>query len=378
MKREVSPILAIVLILIAIAAVQVFYWRGLVYEAPMPPGKGGGPGGGRGGGAVAEVAMGLPDVSVTTIAGAENAGYRDGAAAQALFDGPVGIAVSGETVYIADSRNNAIRVLRGGQVTTLAGGSKEAGFADGAGSAARFSAPDGVAVGPGGGVLVADTGNHRIRRIAADGAASTVAGAATPRNDLGQEIGGDRDGQALQAQFRYPVGLAADAAGAIYVADAGNHKVRRISPGGEVTTIAVIGKLESPTAVGLDEKGSLWVSDTGGSSLWTGPAAGPLRKWSVSGAATARFRPSGLASVGGAVYVADAGGNRVFRIDGDRLALIAGRGDGQRGWADGGGDEALFSCPGLLASGGGALYLADYGNSRIRRLGVAGTPVEEH
>jgi len=355
-----------------------------VHEGTAQMGKGRGRGGGGGGGAE-EVAAGLPDVRVETAAGQGQAGYRDGAARQALFDGPAGVAVVGEVTYIADSRNNAVRMLRDGQVTTLAGGSKEPGYADGPRGVARFSGPAGIAVGPGGELFVSDTGNHRIRRVKADGAVSTYAGAATPKDDLGRETGGYREGRAAQAEFRYPVGMTADDSGTVYVADAGNHAVRRISPSGEVTTVAVEGKLQSPTSICFAPDGSMWVSDTGGGRVWTGPAGGPLRKWQEKGEASKRFLPAGLApTADGAgrdqlhVYLADSGGHCLYRIEGAELVLVAGAGDAAAGSSDGGGDVARFLCPAGLASGGaGDLYLADYGNNVIRRVSVAMSAKEE-
>jgi sugar lactone lactonase YvrE len=295
------------------------------------------------------------------------------------------VAVAGGAVYIADSRNNAIRTLRGGQVSTLAGGSKEPGYADGPKSTARFSGPAGIAVGPDGELLISDTGNHRIRRMRADGTVSTYAGAATPKDDLGRETGGKRDGPAAQAEFRYPVGMAVDGSGAVYVADAGNHAVRRISPSGEVTTVAVEGELKSPTTICFAPDGRMWVSDTGGRSVWEGPAGGPLRKWEPKGGAGDRFMPAGLALAGdGAgsdqknLYLADSGDHCLFRIEGTRLVLVAGTGDGTAGSTDGGGDVARFLCPAGLAGGGsGDLYLAEFGSNRIRRVSVAMSAKEE-
>jgi len=384
MRKEVSPLVGVVLILAALAAVQAFYWRGLTIEERMKPPES--EGGGRGG-AEADRPRGRRDVVVETVAGRGEAGDRDGAAMDALFDGPAAIAVArGGAVYVADSRNHAIRMISpGGRVSTVAGAPGMSGYADGLGAEARFSAPAGVAAGPGGSVFVADTGNHRLRRVGADGIVSTYAGAATPTDDLGSEVGGHRDGPAAQAQFRYPVGLAMEPSGSIYVADAGNGCVRRISRGGEVTTLPVEGdeSLQSPTEVCLTSDGRLWVADTSGHRLWTGPKEGPLRPWPGDAAEAGEdFAPAGIAAVGGAsggerVYVADSDGGCLWRIEGDRLRPVAGEQQAEDAFRDGRGDVARFKRPAGLAGGpAGRLYVADFGNERIRRVRLPGAAKE--
>ncbi len=378
MKGDVPPLLGVALILAVLATVLVMYWRVLLREEARGAG-GSGMGGGRPAGGATALA-GLPEVEVETVAGQLQAGYRDGPAAQALFSGPAAVAVASNTVYIADSRNHAIRALRGGQVTTIAGGAAEPGYADGRGRAARLSSPAGIAVGPSGSIFVADTGNHRIRRISPDGVVSTYAGAETPKDDLGRQFGGYRDGPATIAQFRYPVGLEVGSDGTLYVADAGNRAVRRISPGGVVTTVAVEGKLESPTAVCLTPDGDIWVSDTAGGHLWTGPTAGPLQPWRPRKTEGGSLSPAGLAWAAGGVardewrlYVADCTGNHLLGIGDDLPLLVAGQsGTEAAGWADGGGERARFLSPaGLAADGASDLYLADYGNNCVRRVNVS-------
>ncbi|MFB3882478.1 MAG: hypothetical protein ACE149_14520 [Armatimonadota bacterium] len=379
MKSDVPPLVGVALILAVLAAVLILYWQGLLREETRGSGGGAGMAGGPAGRGE-EPPAGLPEVEVETVAGQTQAGYRDAPAAQALFDGPAALAVVGETVYIVDSRNHAIRALRNGQVVTIAGGSSEPGYADGRGRAAAFFAPAGIAAGPDGAIFVADTGNHRIRRVSPDGAVSTYAGAATQKDDLGRELGGYRDGPVAAAQFRYPVGLAVGGDGTLYVADAGNHAVRRISPQRMVSTIAADGKLESPTAVCLTPDGAIWVSDTAGASLWTGPAAGPLRRWKPKEPQGDGFAPSGLAWVSDTaardnwrLCVADSAANHLLGLEEKGLLLVAGQsGPEAAGWADGGGESARFSSPaGLAADRAGRLYLADYGNNCLRRVDVS-------
>ncbi len=111
-------------------------------------------------------------------------------------------------------------------MTTLAGST--AGFADGTGAAAQFSQPYTVSVDSEGNIYTADAGNHRIRKITQNGVVTTLAG----------ESQGDTDGTGAAAQFNYPYGVATDAEGNVYVADTHNHKVKKVTPAGVVTTIA--------------------------------------------------------------------------------------------------------------------------------------------
>jgi DNA-binding beta-propeller fold protein YncE len=144
----------------------------------------------------------------------------DDAALQAQFYHPTGVAISpnGGVIYVADEFNNCIRMIRDGQVTTVAGSGVE-GYADGAALQAQFYRPAGLALSPNGGAIyVADQWNHRIRMIR-DGQVTTVAGSG---------VEGYADGAALQAQFNYPTGLAISNGGAIYVADRCNRRIRMI------------------------------------------------------------------------------------------------------------------------------------------------------
>jgi sugar lactone lactonase YvrE len=236
-------------------------------------------------------------------------------------------------------------------------------------------------LGADGSLLVADTGNHRIRRIGRDGMVSTYAGSETPRDDLGRALGGCRDGAASEAQFAYPTGLAADADGAVYVADTGNSRVCRISSQGEVTTIPTSGaaSLDTPTDVTVSPDGRLWVTDAGRGAIWYGPPRGPLTEWLSRRSGERLNVPAGIdvpsgAGIEGSVYVADYGDNCLWRLEGDDLVLLAGEenSDGA-GWEDGPGDVARFSSPvGLAAGPTGDLYVADFGSNRLRRVQIAG------
>jgi DNA-binding beta-propeller fold protein YncE len=371
-SRDVNPIIAVVAIVIALGVVQFAYWRGLVGRPPEPMGT---RSGGGAGGADEEGASAPVDVDVSTIAGTRVRGHEDGPAASARFNGPAALAVARDgTVYIADSRNHCLRRLsRDGSVGTLAGEPGVAGYADGRGGEARFSNPAGLAVLGDGSVLIADTGNHRLRRVSRTGLVVTVAGCETPRDDLGRELGGYRDGPAQQAQFRFPVGLAVTPEGSILVGDAGNGCIRAVRADGRVTTIPVGEgeRLEAPTHLALAAEGTLWAADSASGSLWVGPIAGPLRRW--EGEAAELVSPAGLADVWGAdavLVAADSKANCLWHVGGEAVTTLAGEADqGSAGWADGPGAQARFSCPAGVAVGpGGELYVADYGNNCVRQI----------
>jgi len=170
---------------------------------------------------------------VTTLAGtAGQYGSADGTGATARFSYPTGVAVDGAgNVYVADSDNNTIRkVTPAGVVTTLAGSSGQQGSADGTGAAASFYNPRGVAVDGSGNVYVADSDNNTIRKVTPAGVVTTLAGSSGQR--------GSADGAGAAASFYNPTGVAVDGAGNVYVADTDNYTIRRVTPAGVVTTLA--------------------------------------------------------------------------------------------------------------------------------------------
>ena len=169
------------------------------------------------------------DGVVTTLAGDGTAGFRDGAAGQARFNGPIGIAADASgNVYVADTYNDRIRMItREGEVKTLAGGAAP-GFADGHGASAAFDTPCGLALDRTGALLIADTGNDAIRRLDKDGQVSTLAHAA--REERG-------------AALRAPMGLAATADGYLYITAFHSGRILELSPKGDLVVLTGQGAL---------------------------------------------------------------------------------------------------------------------------------------
>ena len=169
-----------------------------------------------------------PGAIVSTLAGSGGGAFLDGQGTLASFLVPCGVAMDGSgNVYVADNGNNRIRKISlSGDVTTLAGGininmhgERIGGFIDGQGTSAKFNYPNGVAVDGSGNVYVADTGNHRIRKITPSGSVTTLAGL----------VSGWGDGQGRAATFNSPYGVSVDGSGNVYVADSINHRVRKIT-----------------------------------------------------------------------------------------------------------------------------------------------------
>ncbi|MCB9739550.1 MAG: SMP-30/gluconolactonase/LRE family protein, partial [Deltaproteobacteria bacterium] len=204
-----------------------------------------------------------------------------------------------------------------------------AGSDDGAPDKAKFNNPTGLALLPGGEIVVADRGNHRLRKIGTDGVTTTLSGS----------VAGYLDGGATSARFNQPSDVDAHSNGDLAIADLSNHRIRLLS-GGKVSTLA-------------------------------GSAAG----WLDGPAGQARFNnPYGVAwSPGGAVYVADYSNNRIRRIDVAAAQVVTVAGDGGSGWIDGQGTSARLSGPiGIDVAGDGAIFFADYGTSRVRHIAVGG------
>ncbi|HEX2862208.1 MAG TPA: hypothetical protein VHN79_11235, partial [Lacunisphaera sp.] len=186
---------------------------------------------------LAAAAEPIPVYRWTTLAGRATTGYDDGPAVNARFNNPHGLALDASgNLYVADNANHTIRKISPqGIVSTFAGSPDQPGSTDGTGSEARFLLPKGIAVDPAGNVYVADSGNHTVRKITPAGVVTTLAGLA------GQS--GSADGTGSNARFSTPTSIFADASGHVYVLQEG---VRRIAPNGTVDTIALTGTITTP------------------------------------------------------------------------------------------------------------------------------------
>lgn len=193
-----------------------------------------------------------PEGTVTTLAG-EREGFADGAGSQSSFNTPSALAVDADgNLYVADTGNNRIRkITPEGMVTTVAGDGT-AGYADGPAAQARFNGPIGVAVDTNGNLYVADTYNDRIRKISVDGQVTTVAGAGQP---------GYTDGPAASALFDTPCGVVVANDGSLIVADTGNRQLRKVTIDGNVSTVQTNTELSRPIGLAATHDGFLYVTD---------------------------------------------------------------------------------------------------------------------
>ena len=291
-------------------------------------------------------------VTVSILAGSGVRGFANGQGTAAQFDYPTSVAVDASgNVYVADEMNHRIRkITPEGLVTTFAGGSSW-GYVDGLGSEARFSLPEGIAVDADDNVYVAELSNHRIRKITPEGLVSTLAGSTM----------GFADGQGTAARFSQPIGVAVDAAGNVYVADRNNYRIRKITPDGLVTTLAgsrsgfADGQISEAqfanvTDVAVDASGNIYVAD---------PYNNRIRKITPAGLVSTFIHDEvGLFSYRLRISV-DASGN-LYAASGyihkiTPSGMVSTIADGWYG-------------EGTAVDAAGNIYVADYNNHRILKI----------
>lgn len=286
---------------------------------------------------------------VTTLAGmARQPGSADGAGAEARFKDPQALALdaSGD-LYVADA-TTIRKVTAAGDVTTLAGAAGQAGATDGTGTSARFDSLGGMAVDASGNIDVFDAHGlarpifdfttlslqrSTLRTVTPAGAVTTLAGASDE---------GSTDGLGAAAKLHCPNGVAVDALGNVYVADSGNHTIRKITPAGMVTTLA-------------------GTAGTSGSADGTGSGA-------------SFQNPMGIAvDAAGDVYVADSQNATIRRVTASGVVTtLAGR-SGQYGTTDGSGADARFELPwGLAVDREDNVFVSDWRSGKIRKVTPAG------
>jgi len=275
------------------------------------------------------------------------------------------------------------------QITTLAGVAQYQGSSDGTGSAARFSLTQGVAVDASGNIYVVDSRNCTVRKVTPAGAVTTIAGTAG--------VVGSADGTGPGAAFRYPMGIAIDLAGNLYVSDTGNYTIRKITPNGVVTTLAgtagALGsadgtgssaRFKDPWSLAVDSGGNIYVADTDDDAIRKITPAGVVTTLAgtpgVPGTAdgveaNAGFRaPEGVAvDAAGNVYVADTVNNTIRKITSAGIVSTLAGTAGLYGYVDGTGSAARFDLPAALAvDGSGNIYVADGANFEVRMITPAG------
>ena len=295
--------------------------------------------------------------SVTTLAGSTSPGSKNGIGTAASFADPYAIAVDATgNVYVVDMGNQLIRkITPAGVVTTLAG-SGSVGSANGAGTAASFNYPTGIAVDASGNVYVADNRNLLIRKITPAGVVSTFAGGGTPYS------------------FVNPSGLTIDPNGNLYVTD--GQAIREITPSGVVTTLGAA--FDEPLDLAF-QNNTIYVSDadkdniyaivSGHSNLIAGSGTAGLVNGSTT-AASFSF-PSGLAvDQAGNMYVADTNNSLIRAITpGGVVTTLAGGATGPYGEINGVGTASSFDQPtGMAIDAAGNLYVSDVDGNEVRKI----------
>ena len=319
---------------------------------------------------------------VTTLAGSQQ-GFVNGSATAAKFNNPIGVALDAQgNAFVADASNHVIRkITPSGDVSTYAG-TGTSGMTDGAGAVAEFNNPAAIAIDENGFLYVADLLNHIIRKIAPGGMTSTLAGDGTS---------GYIDANGTSARFSFPSGVAVDRQGNVYVSDLGNNRIRKISPSGDVTTVAgngttghvdgpaVSAQFNNPTGIALDNSGNVVVADAINHRIRLISTSGNVSTIAGSGTAgfldgptsSAQFNgPTGVTvDIIGNIYVADALNNRIRIITTDgQVSTVAG--SGTAGFLDSSGLSAEFEGPAAIAVDVfGNTFIADALNHRIRVIG---------
>ena len=314
---------------------------------------------------------------VSTLAGSGVAGSTDDVGTSAEFYKPHDIVVDPSgNIYVADTSNHRIRkITPSGVVTTLAGSG--VGSTDGTGTDATFNSPDGLAIDSSGNIYVADTGNHRIRKITPSGVVTTFAGSAA----------GYANGVGTAAQFAYPEDIAIDTVGNVFVSDSNNHRIRKITPSGVVTTFAgsaagyangvgTAAQFQYPRGIAIDTSGNLYVADdqdyrirkiSPGGTVTTLAGSGTSGYADGTGAGAMFNGPHGIAvDSSGMIYVIESSNNRIRMITQTGVVTTL-AGSGGYGYLDGTGTSAMFNfAHGIAVDSFGVIYIADSNNNRIR------------
>ena len=341
---------------------------------------------------------GVAQATITTFAGTGVPGFSGdgGPAVQAQLNLPHGVAVDGAgNVYVADTNNHRIRKVDPSGTTATFAGTGVPGFSGDGGPAvqAQLNLPGDVAVDGAGNVYVADPNNHRIRRLDSSGTITTIAGTGV------SGFSGD-GGPAVQARLNSPHGVAVDGSGNVFIADTNNHRIRRLDSSGTITTIAGTGvsgfsgdggaavqaQLYLPHGVAVDGSGNVFIADTNNHRIRRLDSSGTITTiagtgvsgFSGDGGAAVQaqlYLPHGVAVDGsGNVFIADTNNHRIRRLDSSgTITTIAGT--GVSGFSGDGGaavQAQLYLPHGVAVDGSGNIYIADTNNHRIFKLPLYG------
>ncbi|SDM22574.1 IPT/TIG domain-containing protein [Kriegella aquimaris] len=269
----------------------------------------------------------VSEIEVSTFAGSGSIGFDDGIGTAAQFRSPIGIAIDDlGNIYVADRDNYILRkITPDGEVSTLAGKAAESGDVNGTGSEARFTGVNSIVFTESGDMLVSDNGNHKIKKVTTAGVVTTFAGTG---------LNGSNNGPALSATFKQISGMAIDGQGNVFVVETDNHSIRKITPSGEVSLFA---------------GGQNGMNDGNGTN--------------------ARFTfPRGIAvDSANNLYVTDGGNHLIRKITPNAdVTTIAGSSEG---FADGQGTAAQFNGPsGIVVDKQGNLYVIDRNNNSVRKI----------
>lgn len=315
------------------------------------------------------------DINVSLVAGTL-AGSTDGAIADAKFNSPYNMVTDSEgSIFVADRENHKIRkITTSGEVSTFAGSGTK-GDKVGSGTEAEFNYPSGITIDNLNNLYVADYGNHKIKKITPQGKVSILAGSSM----------GDGNGPGLTAKFKYPTGVATDKDNNVYVADQGNNKIKKVTSNGAVTTIAgstegdldgeaLNAKFNSPFKLTTDAEGSVYVTDYENHKIKKITSNGVVT--TIAGSTkgdqdgiNAQFNnPTGITiDPQGNLYVADFFNHKIKTITPNgTVTTIAGSTSGD---AVGTGSTAKFNFPiGLSINANNTILIADKSNNKIKQL----------
>jgi sugar lactone lactonase YvrE len=295
---------------------------------------------------------------VAVLAGS-SPGYAEGRGGTAQFDEPSGMAADAfGNLYVADAANHRIRRITANGVTSVVAGTGVAGFANGLASEAQFNRPTGIAIDGDGALYVADSLNHRIRKITTDGQVATLSG-------LG--IAGFTEGDGSAARFNLPVSLVIAADGNLWVADKLNGRIRKVTPDGTASTFADSG-ITLPISLARSSDGTLYVTEEGSHAIRRISAGGVVDDLVDSAAGLSG--PTGLTvDKEDRILVADTGNHVLRRISPAGVVRTLAGLVGSAGVINGPGDVARFNQPiAVAANASGELFVSERTFGTIRKL----------